>query len=289
MIKYLVIYHNHCVDGFCSAWLHHRYCIQHSVTEPVEYYAANYQEAPPLDKIDENTRVIILDFSYPALSMQLMCDKAKSVTLLDHHKTAFENIGQFVHPHYHGILDNDKSGAMLTSEFFDMKHWIVPFVQDRDLWQWKLPYSKEVSAGLNLIPFQFDAWDRLWDETYSLAKLISDGTAIVKYQKELIDRIVARAKSVIIGGVEGLGVDNSVLVSEVGEALAIKSGTFGACYFVVGDDLSFSLRSRNGFDVSEICKKYKGGGHLAAAGFKLSNWQSLPSEMMICQNDSPAG
>jgi phosphoesterase RecJ-like protein len=32
----------------------------------------------------------------------------------------------------------------------------------------------------------------------------------------------------------------------------------------------FGLRSRNGFDVSEVAKKFGGGGHAAAAGFVIN-------------------
>jgi nanoRNase/pAp phosphatase (c-di-AMP/oligoRNAs hydrolase) len=32
----------------------------------------------------------------------------------------------------------------------------------------------------------------------------------------------------------------------------------------------YSLRSRHGFDVSELAKKFGGGGHAGAAGFTVS-------------------
>ena len=32
---------------------------------------------------------------------------------------------------------------------------------------------------------------------------------------------------------------------------------------------SYSLRSRNGFDVSEVAKAFGGGGHKASSGFTL--------------------
>ena len=46
---------------------------------------------------------------------------------------------------------------------------------------------------------------------------------------------------------------------------------FVASYFRREDGLwQFSLRSRKGFDVSEIAKHYGGGGHAQAAGFTLT-------------------
>jgi len=44
---------------------------------------------------------------------------------------------------------------------------------------------------------------------------------------------------------------------------------FGAAYFVRDDGKKvYSLRSVGDFDVSEVAKKYGGGGHRNAAGFQ---------------------
>ena len=46
---------------------------------------------------------------------------------------------------------------------------------------------------------------------------------------------------------------------------------FAAGYFQRADrKWQFSLRSREGFDVSEVAKKYGGGGHAPAAGFEVT-------------------
>jgi len=45
---------------------------------------------------------------------------------------------------------------------------------------------------------------------------------------------------------------------------------FAAVFWVSQSEKTYSLRSReNGIDVSEIAKKYGGGGHKHAAGFKI--------------------
>ena len=59
--------------------------------------------------------------------------------------------------------------------------------------------------------------------------------------------------------------------SEVAGEIAGQDGTeFGACYFEVEQNrFQYSLRSRGDFDVSEIAKKFGGGGHKNAAGFTV--------------------
>jgi nanoRNase/pAp phosphatase (c-di-AMP/oligoRNAs hydrolase) len=43
---------------------------------------------------------------------------------------------------------------------------------------------------------------------------------------------------------------------------------FAACFFQVDNGWVYSLRSSNGFDVSELAKSMGGGGHQAASGLK---------------------
>jgi uncharacterized protein len=59
--------------------------------------------------------------------------------------------------------------------------------------------------------------------------------------------------------------------SDMGHLLG-KGEPFAATYYFDGKDYIFSLRSDdNGLDVSEIAKKFGGGGHKHAAGFKVQS------------------
>src|SRR5207248_5779090 len=52
---------------------------------------------------------------------------------------------------------------------------------------------------------------------------------------------------------------------------------FGASFFLRGDGRwQFSLRARGDFDVSEVAKRYGGGGHRAASGFVVDSLPWLP-------------
>jgi nanoRNase/pAp phosphatase (c-di-AMP/oligoRNAs hydrolase) len=70
--------------------------------------------------------------------------------------------------------------------------------------------------------------------------------------------------------VKGLAVNTREHVSEVGNRLAVASGTFGCCWSVDGTGAVWmNLRSTDaGIDVSDVAKRHGGGGHRNAAGFK---------------------
>ena len=66
-------------------------------------------------------------------------------------------------------------------------------------------------------------------------------------------------------------VNTAILVSEVGEELLKRfpESPFVVSYFDRSDgQRQWSLRSREGFDVSEIAKSFGNGGHARAAGFE---------------------
>lgn len=65
------------------------------------------------------------------------------------------------------------------------------------------------------------------------------------------------------------------LSSDAGHEMA-KGQPFAACYWDTPDGRVFSLRSApDGQDVSAIAKQYGGGGHRAAAGFKVPPGHAL--------------
>lgn len=61
------------------------------------------------------------------------------------------------------------------------------------------------------------------------------------------------------------------LASSVGHELAVKSGTYGLCWYQNSDGkVNVSLRSNDDYDVSALAKSLGGGGHKNAAGFETT-------------------
>lgn len=253
----VIIYHANCQDGWCSA-----YVASKNLESPL-MISASYGDPPPNDL--EGKDIYILDFSYPKEVLLEIKKNANSLIVLDHHKTAKENLD--------GLdfctFDMDKSGAQLTLEHFHgkPKHLseLVAYCQDRDLWQWKLPYSKEVNAALASYPMTIEAWDHFPD---MLAMQVA-GLGILRYQQQLIDNAVKQAGMVELAGYAVPIINTTVLISEIVGTLA-EGHPFAVGWFEdKNNDRIFSLRSRKGgIDVSDVARLFGGGGHKNAAGFK---------------------
>lgn len=170
---------------------------------------------------------------------------------------------------------------------------ILLYVQDRDLWKFELEHSKEINAYISIMDESFEAWDDFYTpEAYDCGK------AIMKFQAEQISRRLKDVRMVgfnaslpcTFGAISADADSNlenyysipfvnaSENISELGEAmcLAYPDAPFSVSYCDRADGKrSYSLRSRNGFDVSAVAKAFGGGGHHkegkgGAAGFTLS-------------------
>lgn len=271
----LILFHANCPDGFCAAWV-----ASQAFGDNADYVPVQYGQVPP----DVTGKaVFILDFSYKRDVLLAMAEQAKGILVLDHHKTAQEDLCKSgsVECDYAFAsnvqvrFDMTKSGGRLTWEYFNYRKkspWLVDYTEDRDLWLWKLPQSKEISAFLASVPKTFAAWNDL-DQTYqgfgSWQSYVSQGGAIIRFQDQLVEAICATSQVVVMDGYPVLAANTSVLFSEVAGKLAEK-GPFGAAWFIRSDGKrQWSLRSRgDGIDVSEIAKIHGGGGHRNAAGYE---------------------
>jgi len=234
-----------------------------------EFIAANYGDFNSIpDVTDKN--VFILDFSFPRQILLKMKEVATSLIVIDHHKTAAEDLFGLDFC----IFDLEHSGAALTYKYFfpEQSHWLVDYVEDRDLWKFELPKASEVGAAIASYPHTFEAWDALWNER-ALEELAQEGSAILRYQRQIIAKALASAQEVTIRGHKVLISNSSVLQSEIANILSTER-SFGVVWSQQSDGrYRYSLRSKPGseFDVSEVAKLYGGGGHKHAAGFTANS------------------
>lgn len=266
----LVIYHGACRDGFCAAWAVRRHfaaaaavSLDFAVTP--DFHAGNYGQPPP-DTTDRD--VIMVDFSYPAETMQEIAEKCSSLLVLDHHKTAEAALSGFSHPRAQVVFDMNRSGAGLAWDHFmpAPRHWIVDYIEDRDLWRFKLPHSEEVNAYLSVIPFDFEAWSSAAE--MSAADVVYAGQVVHRKTQNYVAEVAKNARRVTFEGydvpiVNAPQVDISELVG-----FLCNGETFAMGWWQRSDGMfSYSLRSRGNFDVSALATKHGGGGHKNAAGF----------------------
>jgi oligoribonuclease NrnB/cAMP/cGMP phosphodiesterase (DHH superfamily) len=265
MNKTLCIYHSKCADGFTAAWAVRRALGE----ENVDFYAGVHQRTPPDVK---GRDVVIVDFSYKRPVIELMIKDANTVTILDHHKSAIEDLQDLRADNLFTVFDTTRSGAMITWDYYfpaSEPPMLIQMVQDRDLWQFKIDGTREVAAAVFAHEYTFENWDTLMNSDVS--DLIKAGTAIEKkHFKDINELLEITNRRMVIGGVN-VPVANLpyTMSSDAGHIMA-KGEQFAACYYDKPTGRNFSLRSNDeGMDVSIIAAIYGGGGHRNAAGFEV--------------------
>ncbi|MFP4538872.1 MAG: hypothetical protein ACLFPA_11295 [Dichotomicrobium sp.] len=284
MGKLLCIYHGNCADGFGAAWVV-RYCFG----EDVEFHAGVYQDPPP----DVTGRdVLMVDFCYKRPVLDEMANIARSIVILDHHKSAAEDLGDLPEssgdwdtdmemakeavslgdPPVFALFDMERSGAGITWDYLfprSSRPPLINHIEDRDLWRFALEGTREIQAAVFSHPYDFRVWDELMQ--MDTEALRSDGRAIErKHFKDIREFIGAARVRMEIAGyfVPALNAPYC-WSSDAGHEMAAGE-PFAACYWDTPDGRVFSLRSLpGGVDVSSVARQYGGGGHEHAAGFRV--------------------
>lgn len=256
-----VIYHANCSDGFGAAWSAWKL-----LGDEAEYYPATHGDPPP-DVTGKN--VAILDFSYSNSTTKEMIQKAESLIVIDHHKSALIELQDIENC----IFDMSQSGAMLSWKYFHPRKSppkFIKYIEDRDLWKWELPYSKEFSAAFSMIPFEFSELSKLEDESF-FRDTCKKGSYILAYTEIAVKKLAEKAALRLWRGKNVYIVNSSHWISEVGAKLSPKCDFVAVWYFSHSrQEYCVSLRSfYDNVDVSEIAKEFGGGGHKKAAGFSL--------------------
>lgn len=285
------IHHFPCDDGFTAAWVVHRRWPE------TEFRGTNYDRVPPIHDL-HGKNVLIVDFSFSQAVMCQIGEVAKSVVVLDHHKTAQEALSSFkgggqIRPEDVELLcaqaqtetgypiicwfDMEQSGAMLAWKFVftDGAPRFVEMIQDRDLWRMVLPGTRAFSMYLRSWPMTFDAWDSVYNtEQMSPDAMMIEAHAIERFFDRKMDEVIAAGvRTMVVGGVVGVPVANVpwFMASDMGHRLLMEfpDAPFAAAYYESTENRGWSLRSESSrTDVSEIAKLYGGGGHRNAAGFR---------------------
>ena len=257
----VVIYHAGCTDGFGAA-----YAAWKCLGNRAQYYACRHGDDPPDVK---GKSVAILDFSFKNDVTKKMIKDAKSLIVIDHHKSAVVELHDIPNTHF----DMAHSGARLAWDFFHPGKEapkFINYIEDRDLWKWELPYSKEFSAAFDMVPFDFEEFSKFEDDSV-FDDTVKKGSYILAYSKTVIKKVSEKATSRKFKGMDVLVVNSSHWMSEIGASLSPKCDFAMIWYYShETNSTKVSLRSfHDTVDVSEIAKEFGGGGHKKAAGFQL--------------------
>jgi hypothetical protein len=223
-MKTLCIYHGNCADGFGAAW-----AVRKALGSGVDFHAGVYQNAPP--PIHPGQLVVLVDFSYKrAVMLDLLKQRPEAVLVLDHHKTAVEDLkaddceiidmtkfqgdlgwGRFLDnvaqdgieggPRIYTVFDLERSGAGIAWDFFHdaTRPPLIDHIEDRDLWRFKLHGTREIQANVFSHPYDFDLWDVLMAADPN--DLFREGEAIErKHHKDIAELTKVVTRPMKIGG-----------------------------------------------------------------------------------------
>lgn len=224
-----------------------------------------------------DVQVFIVDFSYPRDVLEALRSRVSKLVVLDHHKTAEEALRGFPGAHF----DMNKSGAVLAWEYFHPGvpvPMILQHVQDRDLWRFKLPGTRELHASMLMIGDDMQVWDAMAEDSdmgrYLLTEAVKNGNSILRYEQKKIEDTLKNVKVLPYKGFKAGVLNTTTLGSEIGNAIC-KTKELGVdfalyYFFDIDGKPILSFRSEGDFDVSKLAKELGGGGHKNAAGAPAS-------------------
>lgn len=281
-MRRICFYHAGCPDGLGAAW-----AVRQAWGVRADYRPRSHDDSVDLSSLD-GVQVAYVDFAPPNDELIELAETAAQIIVVDHHVTSRDRVeadpavANAIQGRGHDLhFDLSHSGAVLAWQYFcpdEPVPDLLRYVEDQDLWAWKLPRSHEVNAAIGSFPLDFDVWDELTRR--GIDELARDGEPLVRSNRTEVARVLNSASTLWIEGRRIEAVNASTNRSAIGHELAKRAAfghAWGCVYRVTGDRISASLYSIGDFDVSEIAVKLGGGGHRNAAGFStpLRDWLEM--------------
>ena len=262
-----VFYHAECLDGYGAAWSAWK-----SLGDKAQYQAVRHQM--PMPEFPAGGVLYILDFCYPIKQLVDAAQKASKVIVLDHHisaQQAFKDYQGDIPENLEVFFDMQQSGCMIAWHYFqgDIEPPILlQHIEDHDLWRHQLRHTEEIMKALFLRrPISFAAFEQI-----QLDVLYYEGKILLKQHRQMVKALLNSRHAIKLNNTLGLAVNApGAFSSDLGHALAKKSGTFGLTYHYHGRRQCYEcgLRSIGEFDVAQLAVTFGGGGHKNAAGFSV--------------------
>ena len=104
--------------------------------------------------------------------------QVQTLVVLDHHKTAAADLAGLgtTGPNIHLEFDMRRSGARLAWDWFHPNErrcsLAVRYVEDRDLWRCALPYSRQVTTGIDAYEQTLESWDALAERDLEEVRIV---------------------------------------------------------------------------------------------------------------------
>jgi uncharacterized protein len=271
MKNIIVLYHAECGDGFGAAWSAWK-----KFGDSADYIPVSHGYSYPDNFSDKE--IYTLDLTLPREITEKLLKANKRLTSIDHHIGA-EEVTKMTQEY---SFDNNHSGSVLAWKYFHPEKQVprlLLFIEDVDIWKWEYPETGNFISALNLYDFSFELFDKVAleiEDPIKLKEYLSRGEVISQHDKKITDELVKTAILVEFDNYKVYAVNAPDFIkSELGHELS-KSSPFAIVWRQKKDKVFVSLRSSGNINVSEIAKKYGGGGHKGAASFSFPVGQPFP-------------
>ena len=276
-----IIYHKDCMDGVSSAYIANNILKKDNTVTLVPLQYSREDELFKLNLTKQDVCYFV-DFSLKRDRMLELAELVDRVIVIDHHKTAeaeLVNLPENVELNF----DMTESGATLTWLYFydEPIPEIFEYIKDRDLWNWKLPYSREISEALSFLikPNDINSFrDNAFIGNTALQEI---GSTLLKKKNQQVQSKLPKVQDLTLCDIEFKAINVTENISELGNEICIEYNKPALMYFITQDmKVICSLRSINELsDVSKVATIFGGGGHRNASGFTV-NLQTFMQDIL---------
>ncbi len=264
------MYHGGCSDGFGGAW-----AAWNKFGKRAEYIPLYDRQRPPSGLAGRELYFIDWTFDNP-VTTKVIVRESEHTVILDHHAQARAAM-RLAQEH---VFSPQNSGAVIAWKYFhpgEKTPLLLKYVEDYDIWKFRLRDTAAVNALLEATPFDFRAWSHLaadFEKPAGRRRRIAAGKLLLQYKNALVQDIVSGAKKVRWGKYEVLAVNAPILRNETGHLLAKRKPPMSVMWWEEGKKIRISLRAVKPFNILKNIKGSK--GHPQAAGLALPRGSKLP-------------
>lgn len=277
--KVVCFYHKNCYDGSAAAAAVLK-AHPEATLIPVNY-------GDPIDLEDlVDARVYVVDFSFPEETILQLIERVQRLVILDHHRSfrdtaqrlqLMNDSGSFGANLLEIVYDESRSGALITWQYFfpdSPVPELVKHISDRDLWSFQMLYTRQITMALGMRsndPASYLEMIEKEDSIYEQLKI--EGTVLTQKLERDIENIINTTLRFVV--VEGRKIPlvncAHTMASETLARLCQEHGV-AVSYYDGAEGRVYSIRSgvTDPEEAERIAKKFGGGGHPRAAGWRTS-------------------
>lgn len=301
----IVLYHDHCQDGFFSAYL----AWKKFNDENAKFISVSHRPVLDLDPIEalgyilkqkqisinecKEAELYVFDFCFPPNFLLVYKDIFKSILILDHHQTSFEELKQD-YPYtindkgwfqfnpaenLEVLFSTEESSAKLVYRHLyenSAVPWYIELVSDRDLGKNYFEETNKFYHGITLYkPYEFSCIDYLVETDFK--DIIALGELIERNRLSIVKEIASNLVTIELkhgnecykGAIVNTDLSNA---SDVGNYIlhCQKKHDFCLMYNIKNNEVAnCSIRSTPKFNSLLISEKFKGGGHKTSGGYGI--------------------